>query len=95
MQLALDNAGRITCRYKSTFNISIVVDSSASAECSVADISKGDYKYSGGACFAATSNYRQPSTGYEIVGRIDGSRFTTMEHSGAPNGAAGQVTVCL
>ena len=40
----------------------------------------------GGACFVATSRYRQPGTGYEIVGRIDDSRFTTMEH-GAGGGA--------
>ena len=36
----------------------------------------------GGACFVATSRYRQPGTGYEIVGRIDDSRFTTVTHGG-------------
>ena len=40
----------------------------------------------GAACFVATSRYRQPGTGYEIVGRIDDSRFTTMAH-GADGGA--------
>ena len=43
----------------------------------------------GGACFVATSRYRQPGTGYEIVGRIDESRYTTMQHR------AGAERACL
>eukprot|EP01047_Picozoa_sp_COSAG01_P037424 COSAG01_NODE_2972_length_6774_cov_7.923146_2_plen_93_part_00 len=65
-------------RFKDVFNVSVVVDV-RSRGCSVPDITHG-YRYTGVACFVATSRFRQPGTGYTIIGRIDESRYTTMEH---------------
>jgi hypothetical protein len=62
--------------YKAIFNISVLVDHSE--RCSDPNIEHG-YRYTGAACFVATSYYQQPGTGYRIVGRIDESRYTTME----------------
>jgi hypothetical protein len=66
----------------STFGLEVTVDAAAT-RCASAD-TEGGFRYTGGACFEATSHYRQPGTGYAIVGRIDQDRYTTMRHTGAP-----------
>ena len=70
--------------FKSVFNISVSVDHSE--RCSDPNMEHG-LRYTGAACFVATSYYHQPGTGYQIVGRIDESRYTTMQHAGATKGA--------
>lgn len=71
--------------FKSIFNISVSVDHSE--RCSDPNMEHG-LRYTGAACFVATSYYHQPGTGYQIVGRIDESRYTTMQHyAGAAEGA--------
>jgi hypothetical protein len=89
----LADLGLAIGEYGAAFNLTVAVD--ASAKCSVLIHPEQGVRYAGGACFVATSHYRQPDTGYEIVGRIDASRFTTMEHAEAPSGVVGRANTCL
>ena len=82
----LQDLALVLGEYKAVFNISVAVEQSE--RCSDPNIERG-YRYTGAPCFAVTSYYRQPGTGYEIVGRIDESRYTTMQHR------AGAERACL
>eukprot|EP01051_Picozoa_sp_SAG22_P007864 SAG22_NODE_570_length_9013_cov_4.251739_9_plen_101_part_00 len=67
---------------KQTFNISVSVEDSG--RCSDPDSTNG-YRYTGAACFVATSYYRPPGAdSIQIVGRIDESRYMTMGHPEGP-----------
>ena len=76
----LQDLALVLGEYKAVFNISVAVEQAQ--RCSDPNIERG-YRYTGAPCFAVTSYYRQPGTGYEIVGRIDESRYTTMQHRAA------------
>ena len=82
----LQDLALVLGEFKAVFNISVAVEQSE--RCSDPDYEEG-YRYTGVGCFVATSHYRQPGTGYEIVGRIDESRYTTMQHR------AGAERACL
>jgi hypothetical protein len=60
-----DGPAAVGSEYAAAFNITVAVDGAATA---CADSRGGDHglRYTGGACFAATSRYTEPGTGYEV-----------------------------
>ena len=87
----LQHLRMVLSEYRSIFNISVVVEKSQ--RCSNPDVEHG-YRYTGSPCFVATSHYREPSTGYTIVGWIDESRYTVMHHA-ATSAADRSSRICL